>query len=856
MTKASDDAQALIFEWYLKNRKNPDLHEEVFFPLDCKPPLRTEAEIKMANQFIAEELTAQEPLLGEVFGLIGRLPLSATERDEKTMAFIDKNPEDIFVMWKKPVFKFLSENSRERLLEVFLQKDPHVLAQHYHKIPLSNERKERQIFQDLIDKGIEPFSQFKKVAHLLPLLKNGMFWQLWSDDENAKNFRETLLKARSAVDEKTWSALLASKKYSISMLDWKLDSYLAFEKIIQKKESGIKKFILGDNTKSGHMSFLAMLGPDSIPRAEQILNQIEKYGIELGKKEKQKRRDRNYKFELYHNTEDQLFKLCFLLKMEPAEADKIINKIAKLSYGTLNYIHDADQLQFLLANLERISNLIQTKSVTKNSRLIEIIVMSANPAEKLVFLEKYSDILDNPLPIWNQLAKMSSELLLKSPIFTKSKLNNLNLPLGKDSYIWEGIPASEKDEIISKSIEDRGLYRAKMSDLTNSQMETFLKNRLEKGINYTVEQQESASARNAEFANQNSGNLVFPSGTLTHYSNQNSAGGILETGNLCGECLGFDSKEDSYPFHVDTIRLDEKVADKNVRSVLKDDRTKYGGEIMYFYPYRSESDYHQNEEYKVDSGHFNHFLIFGMLPRAELGGVVVMEDKNKEAELALFEKIKEEIIKNDIYVPVFDSQGSLLFSLEEFEEQWNKVKPYNSLAHLLVSEDYFEGLDIEQGGAHKYTLKEHSLRAQDAVMAYISNANLSKDEAEMVLAAARLHDIGKLVEGGVQEVSNVDKAREILGKTKYLGIEDKRKILKLIRNDELLGEILKGIDQDEHGFKMSKETKNKFVRFNEIFADSKEKLMVRAIYESDVKSIGGTEYEDWQVGEKLEFLFE
>lgn len=182
-------------------------------------------------------------------------------------------------------------------------------------------------------------------------------------------------------------------------------------------------------------------------------------------------------------------------------------------------------------------------------------------------------------------------------------------------------------------------------------------------------------------------------------------------------------------------------------------------------------------------------------------------------------------------------------------------KPCESVDHFLFDNSYLDHLDISGGGGHAHTVKEHSLLVEQKVSAGFADANISPRLQTVLRLAARLHDSGKAsVDADIQEISNVIAAKELLGKIRFLKIEDERLVLKFVRNDEMLGEILKEMNFEFGKWHLSKEGRDKLKKFKEIFTDEEERRAILLLYQSDVRSIGGQEYNQWMVEEKLKEL--
>lgn len=467
-------------------------------------------------------------------------------------------------------------------------------------------------------------------------------------------------------------------------------------------------------------------------------------------------------------------------------------------------------------------------------RILETILDDERPAERFAFFKKYADALDFWGDEAERLAEITRVMVLREP----------------NCYRGETQIVNETGDTV------------KLKEMPPEDMIRYVRERLAALFDVERETLEAVGARNREFADYGVQTaLELPEGTLTHYSDMDGLPYILSQGNLCGECLGFESKADSYPFFVDTIRVTGDWESRKIKDIMATPNRHYRESgLVYVYPFREDpqSFFHGEEFPAPGSMTTNHTLSFVGVPRQELGAIVYLGTQNKENdEAAEIEKIKQHIIKNDMYVPLFDREGKLLFTHEEFETAWRHAKPYGDARALLVDRSYLDGLDVKQtSGIHEFTLRDHLLHADAEATRLAHNAGLSDAMIEIVRVAARLHDLGKESRPDVpQEVANVEAAEEILSKVQFLLPETRRRICMLIRHDELLGEVLKGTTIKEGGeASMSDEAQEKLKRFNDIFRDPEMRQALLAVYRADVLAIGNNVYEEWEVDAKLKAL--
>ncbi len=852
---------------------------------------------KLFEQLFARNNVAETAAI--LLDIVVALPISRQEKNERFKKIIDQDPVAFARYFLKRIYDVLDEDVRLYFMQRLAEENPFCLAENYAKFPMHNHVREEQFFKKLIAAGVQPFSRIKDVQILMPLLRVESLGFLWGDGGNPRveRAKNNLLEAREFLSEKTWNLLLLLEQRGES---WGLEKfyegmtregYEAMDAIVERR-GVLYEYLFeeGESTDDGRkkrsyerLKLLTFLRKEDLGRWESLVIEMQKYSAQQEKERKKNERKRKEKEQqeaagnvrrvfkqrsienldcgaqkLYGDAQIEVLLIARSFNLSIVEAIAIRKQWEDL-IDVQTFSPDIDprrQIEFLIKNKDRINRFLENDLVaTEKKRLVRLILTAESPERKLIFLENFANNLDCPIPVWEQMAVLSKALLLEEmseKIFIRQVI-----PLARDSYMWQGFSDVERARLIGAGTERDGLIWIAGAEFTPEQIKTLIQNRLQKTLAPDRSSLQATSLRNKNFAEAQCDNLILPLGTLLHFSDSDSVGEILRMGNLCGECLGVKSQPDAYPYHVDTLRVQENVGDRDIASVLKT-RLNYGLDILYVYPFRENTDsFHHGEELPVESGHFNHHLFFGSLPRTELGGIVLnlSTAKKKERGKEILEYLKSEIVKNDIYIPVFDTDGKLLFTFEEFSFLLENQKPCESVDHFLFDNSYLDHLDISGGGGHAHTVKEHSLLVEQKVSAGFADANISPRLQTVLRLAARLHDSGKAsVDADIQEISNVIAAKELLGKIRFLKIEDERLVLKFVRNDEMLGEILKEMNFEFGKWHLSKEGRDKLKKFKEIFTDEEERRAILLLYQSDVRSIGGQEYNQWMVEEKLKEL--
>jgi len=809
----------------------------------------------------------------DIFGLIDKAYSDASEKREQYKKIIDVNPELLLESYIPSLYRVLSQEDRQYFIDVLLEKNPKLLAAYYYKIRLTNKKQEEEVFKKFISLKVPPFTAFQGDIGLLgAMCRNMNFEWLWFLPEK-EAIQKILLfkKTREELDQKTWSHIMSFERHDevgsfgyncLQRMDF--ENFQAYEALIQNKDLRLYKHIFAGQNFSRKTQLLIYLSPDNLGDLEEKMKQVELFIAEqekFAKKQKPKKGSQEKKFILYDSDVAALIIISQILDCSINKAYKIKRNIEKFS--NLNFLYNketvARALDFVMNYGDELKDFIEVSAVSSSNKIMEVVLNAEDPKAKYEFLKKWANALDSPKPIWSQYARLSKEMVLEHESEGEKyfRVAELLLPISPDSYMLEGLTEEEKAMIFDISHE----YNGKMSfDLSEINIEIFshlVEKRLQAGFDIPRSEIQRATERNRDFVEQFADQeLIIPNGSLIHYSNQSSLSAILETGNLCGECLGIDSSSDSFPFHVDSVKvIADNDKDRSVPSVFQN--FSYGGDFFLLYSYRNQpQSFHYQEEINLGTRGAvnNHHLLFVNIPVTELSAIVLSKSGDESDQDDFIEQAKNEIVKNNIYIPIFNHEGSLIFTIDDYYELKSELKNYYNLEDLIESEQYYEGLDIEQAGSHAYTLKEHSIKVAQAVTKKIIKTKMPEKIKNIAIAAARLHDIGKMQEEA-QEISNVLAAKQVLEQVECLAIEDKRRILKLIRNDEILGEILQGMEKEENGaYALSYMAKQKFERFKEIFEDPFEFQAIIALYIADVQAIGGREYEDWEVEQKLKFL--
>lgn len=214
----------------------------------------------------------------------------------------------------------------------------------------------------------------------------------------------------------------------------------------------------------------------------------------------------------------------------------------------------------------------------------------------------------------------------------------------------------------------------------------------------TSRSKEAKSMADSRNRGRASGSLNLRPGMYLHGSAVDHLESVLLSGNLPREALGEEAYTDHYPFHVDFTRLQEdfmKKQESTEQILLNSLSAGHGktaelgedGQIFYIYD-RETSDWEGGKEYSAGEQEAremsNHALLFGGIPSTEISAVV-LRSPEKTLKLA-----RRAILENGFYIPIYDLQGNLIFSQEEYDEIFEDLNlkiPVETWDYSLKTED-------------------------------------------------------------------------------------------------------------------------------------------------------------------------
>jgi hypothetical protein len=154
-------------------------------------------------------------------------------------------------------------------------------------------------------------------------------------------------------------------------------------------------------------------------------------------------------------------------------------------------------------------------------------------------------------------------------------------------------------------------------------------------------------------------NIRFKEGDYVHYSPVRIIDDVLRDGNIAGEFM--HGRGTSIPLHAEFGRISKNAASYGSVSQVIGSTASIGiGEEDLLYVYSRNKD--SWEEGKFYGPHKGYAAILGGMPSTETSAIII---KNKE----LLPVISRSILNNGFYIPIYDFDGALLFSPDQYDKK-------------------------------------------------------------------------------------------------------------------------------------------------------------------------------------------
>ncbi len=277
-----------------------------------------------------------------------------------------------------------------------------------------------------------------------------------------------------------------------------------------------------------------------------------------------------------------------------------------------------------------------------------------------------------------------------------------NIPGFPDNLQWSKMRQADRERFTSDRSFD-GLESIPVNKLSPEGQAILIKTIVREVLSRSQSPESKIQAEGRNILQANAGQAVLHSGDLLHGTNIKYLQAILHGGDRAGEFLGFDESRDMTPVGADFSMIlptdetgefnyekDAPFDTQALRDAYKDNPFKaiyyasiaaqYGAReedaftsrgadstantsVTLIFGRNREDAFLKGVEYQ---GHMreHHKLIPVGLPSTEVSGLII----NGQAQETI-EKAKADIVKNGFYIPIYDIEGTLLFTPEEYKSK-------------------------------------------------------------------------------------------------------------------------------------------------------------------------------------------
>lgn len=305
--------------------------------------------------------------------------------------------------------------------------------------------------------------------------------------------------------------------------------------------------------------------------------------------------------------------------------------------------------------------------------------------------------------------------------------------------------------------------------------------------------------------------LVLNEGLYLHGSPIEHFGSILLNGNLPQEALGENAMTDVFPFHVDFSRIgpkDPEIKEPIDATIGKTEAGISGikgnagveGQIILGYK-REDTSWFSDKELIVDN---DHALQLGGTPATEISMVLLRSPDTT------LENAKLAVTENGFYIPIYNFQGDLLFTPEDYDRESGNLRltqvaleraldKSNYTPHGLITifkRKYREEFEHDAGVMERYSVELHTEKVLSQFDHYFSDKPLPAGMIpDLMRVALALHDVGskEAIEAGgkhLQHRFTVPMMNETLDELGYTP-EQRNLAVAMVAKDPI-GECIKG----------------------------------------------------------------
>jgi len=344
--------------------------------------------------------------------------------------------------------------------------------------------------------------------------------------------------------------------------------------------------------------------------------------------------------------------------------------------------------------------------------ILRDVFSGGNPALRA---KEIVDIFSNKVPYWKQLVCYTEARL--GPILAASSSRGVVTHIGGRD--WGEIIADHRsvksvnpdavtdlERFVARTEEREGLLSGKIQEIPFEALTGMTKKRVYADrIRATVEDSRDAQLKKqADLRNREKvpESFLFDTRWAAHGTSASSLELILLSGNIPVESLGANCSTDYIPFHVDLWDLGQegKGGATGINSLTDfyqkthiDNYASLRDGVVLFYDRGRDDAYEYNTEvqgFALDL-YSHHAVMLGGMPSTEVSAILI-----RNMEFAAM--VKEKIVENGFYIPVYDGDGKLVFTVREYEQIY---QDQNLSAPVEIWDSYYkksEQLGSNPGG--------------------------------------------------------------------------------------------------------------------------------------------------------------
>ncbi len=306
------------------------------------------------------------------------------------------------------------------------------------------------------------------------------------------------------------------------------------------------------------------------------------------------------------------------------------------------------------------------------------IFSSGNPQE---VIQQILESFNNTKPYWEFLFDTCKRLYGEDIRSMKSGYPITEVPT-REGMIGVATEDMVEDQAVLKQLAEGKATAIPIEAFHGMYKEAIFREYLRRAVvlSRDSEAKQQADQRNRATVRQ----TLTPGGLYLHGTAIDVMDPILLNGNLPKQIIGTTAiTGKNFPFHTDFIRFDQpQGGSQTLKEMILGSRINiYGGldertigqlgesgQIFFVYDRNQPTAYEGDKDFEPQGGWENHRIILGGMPSTEISAVILREPA------ATFAKAVNAISENGFYIPIYDLEGNLLLTPQQFDDYkqvWN-----------------------------------------------------------------------------------------------------------------------------------------------------------------------------------------